>query len=72
MALNLALPPATPPAILGWLIVWALVYYGGSSFLEDLGSAVGVDTGDDDGPLISLPVAALVLGLGLFAFATRR
>lgn len=61
-----------PGSLAGFLIIAALVYYGGSSLLEDLGRAVGVTPRDAGQPLISLPAAAVILGIGLFAFGTRR
>lgn len=62
----------TPPPLAGWLILGGLLLYGGSSLFGDVRRVLGAGAPGDNGPLITLPLALVVLGVGLALFATRR
>lgn len=67
-------PLATATPLAGWLILAGLLIYGGSSLWEDVQRALGFASAGDDGPVVSLPAALVLLGVGLTmaAWFTRR
>jgi len=72
----LTVPPmviATPP-LAGWLIVGGLVLYGGGQLIGDVRRLLGAGPpdGEDGGPLVTLPLALVALGVGLALLSLRR
>jgi hypothetical protein len=70
----LTVPPIviSSPPVAGYLIIGALLLYGGNALYRDVRGVLGFQEPGDDGPLVTLPLGLIALGVGLALVAIRR